>query len=360
VAGSFDQYQLLYVDGPPADPIRVGQMIVDLTEADPLDMLKVCTDLSPLTYESIHGGGGGGTVTQIDEGHGIVLTPDPITTTGEVAVDEAANFTWTGSHDFQLSLTSSGDNANPAQIVLFDNDAGSNEKSWFIRSNAGILSIYAALDATPGSATGAQSAILIDRTGVAVDSIEFRTANTSRLLIEADGAWNLAGDQGVNGEVLMSQGASLPPIWEPAGVITGRTFVYQEANLVITNNAAYQDTDLVATLTPGSYVVTAQTVIGVNATPDARMQMLFTGTQTFVYGSRMSAESGTTVGLISVAALPSETAVLTQTSDYVHFWFQFIEVTVTGDIKIQAKQNTSSGTAVTFRKGSYMQIVQVA
>jgi hypothetical protein len=77
MAGSGDKWQVLYSDGPPADPIRLGQLLVDESEADPMDMLKVCTDLSPVTYASLSGAGGG-TVDSVVPGTGIdVDSTDP-------------------------------------------------------------------------------------------------------------------------------------------------------------------------------------------------------------------------------------------------------------------------------------------
>lgn len=49
----------------------------------------------------------------------------------------------------------------------------------------------------------------------AATTIGFVTATVPRLTIEADGSWNLAGDNGTTGEVLTSQGATSPPIWAP-------------------------------------------------------------------------------------------------------------------------------------------------
>lgn len=48
-------WSVLYSDGAPTDAIRLGQLLVDESEADPVDMLKICTDLSPVTYTSIGG-----------------------------------------------------------------------------------------------------------------------------------------------------------------------------------------------------------------------------------------------------------------------------------------------------------------
>jgi hypothetical protein len=44
-------------------------------------------------------------------------------------------------------------------------------------------------------------------------SLRVFTAGVERLEIEADGAWQLAGDTGTTGEVLTTQGASAAPIW---------------------------------------------------------------------------------------------------------------------------------------------------
>jgi hypothetical protein len=51
MAGFLD-YQVLYTDTLPTTPIRLGQLVVDESEAAPLDMLKFCDDLSPLSYTS--------------------------------------------------------------------------------------------------------------------------------------------------------------------------------------------------------------------------------------------------------------------------------------------------------------------
>ena len=55
MAGS-DDFIVLYSDGAPTDPIRLGQLLVDTSEVDPADMLKICTDLSPVTYTTVGSG----------------------------------------------------------------------------------------------------------------------------------------------------------------------------------------------------------------------------------------------------------------------------------------------------------------
>ena len=80
-----DHYQVLYGNGAPTEPIRLGQLLVDESYSPP--KLMKCTSLSPLVYTEV-GAGGGGTVTQVDTGTG--LTGGPITTTGTVELDSAS------------------------------------------------------------------------------------------------------------------------------------------------------------------------------------------------------------------------------------------------------------------------------
>lgn len=69
-------------------PNQLGMLWQD-TSAVPA-VLKEAISLSPIVYQAVAGGGGsGGTVTQINQGAGIILTPSPITTTGTVAVNPA-------------------------------------------------------------------------------------------------------------------------------------------------------------------------------------------------------------------------------------------------------------------------------
>jgi hypothetical protein len=55
----------------------------------------------------------------------------------------------------------------------------------------------------------------------AADSLIFNTDGGSRLIIDVVGAWNLAGDPGTPGQVIMSQGLGAPVIW--ASVPSGAT-----------------------------------------------------------------------------------------------------------------------------------------
>lgn len=51
----------------------------------------------------------------------------------------------------------------------------------------------------------------------ATDSLVLQTALTTRLAIQADGSWDLAGNAGTSGQVLTSQGGSSPPAWSHIG-----------------------------------------------------------------------------------------------------------------------------------------------
>lgn len=55
-----DHYQVLYSDGAPAEPIRLGQLLVDESYTPP--KLMKCTSLSPLVYAEVGAGGGSGPV----------------------------------------------------------------------------------------------------------------------------------------------------------------------------------------------------------------------------------------------------------------------------------------------------------
>lgn len=49
--------------------------------------------------------GAGGGSTTLNPGNGITLTPNPITTAGTIAVDEAYNFNWTGAHTHTQAIS---------------------------------------------------------------------------------------------------------------------------------------------------------------------------------------------------------------------------------------------------------------
>jgi hypothetical protein len=171
------------------------------------------------------------------------------------------------------------------------------------------------------------------------------TNNTERMRVD-NGLTSITGDLSVS------------------GTITGLDVddsVRQTSDLVITSNAAYQDTGITVALAAGEYIVTGVTFFGVNATPDGRLRLNFTGTVSYTYGARYSFSStSATLGGAVVNALPSETAILTLTDEYCHHWIQHLVVTGAGTLSIQAKQNSSSGTAVTFRRGSFLRVVRVA
>jgi hypothetical protein len=74
-----DKYGVIYVDGDiPQLPIQLGQLLVDTSSVSPgTTNLQQCTDVDPVTYEAV-GGGGGGTVDSVVAGDGIdVDATDP-------------------------------------------------------------------------------------------------------------------------------------------------------------------------------------------------------------------------------------------------------------------------------------------
>lgn len=70
------------------------------------------------------GGGGSGTVTSISQGTGITNTPNPITTTGTIAVNQAFSPTWTGSHTFSQPATFNNSITTASGTPLTLNPAG--------------------------------------------------------------------------------------------------------------------------------------------------------------------------------------------------------------------------------------------
>lgn len=63
-----DHYQVLYSNGAPAEPIRLGQLLVDESYSPP--KLMKCTSLSPLVYTEVGAGGaptGATYITESDE-----------------------------------------------------------------------------------------------------------------------------------------------------------------------------------------------------------------------------------------------------------------------------------------------------
>lgn len=131
----------------------------------------------------------------------------------------------------------------------------------------------------------------------------------------------------------------------------------QESNLVITTNTTYQDTDLSVPLIPGTYEVTVFALTSVNATPEMSIRLNYTGTVTD-FGGLRNATRGITHGTEEYTAMPMVYS-MTVAASYAIVFDATIEVSTSGVLSVQAKQNVSSATAATFKKLSRMQVRRV-
>ena len=226
MAGSFDSYQVLYSNGPPADPIRLGQLLVDESVAPALS-LKYCSSLSPLTYTSFLPAGGvapadetyvtisnetgtlpnssrvaAGTGITLDTSVANVLTinstgsvsgANPTASVGLTAVNGSATTylrsdgapaldvtiapTWSGVHTFtQAPLLSS---TSPS-IVFIETDATANEGRWRMIANGDGWNLQTRLDDNSGGG----NVLSVNRTGTNTDSVEIgSTAQATQLLL---------------------------------------------------------------------------------------------------------------------------------------------------------------------------------
>lgn len=144
------------------------------------------------------------------------------------------------------------------------------------------------------------------------------------------------------------------------GVVGSETIVAQASDLVVTSNVTYQDTDLKVTLQPGTYVVEAETWLRSHATPGALARLNFTGTAAWATIKRVGGQDGTTIGQAVGLSLPNTTNNQNFTDEAAHRWTAMLNVTVSGDLSIQLRQNTSNANEVTFRRGSYMRVKDVS
>lgn len=124
----------------------------------------------------------GGTLS-VGAGSGISVAAD------SVAVDMAAVFTWTNTHIWQ----------GPQFYVDVTGDVRLNGQDGVRVSASATI---------PGAAVPGDLQLDAD------SNLIVSTNGTERLQIEADGAWQLAGDTGSSGQVLKSNGATAAPTWQ--------------------------------------------------------------------------------------------------------------------------------------------------
>jgi hypothetical protein len=131
----------------------------------------------------------------------------------------------------------------------------------------------------------------------------------------------------------------------------------QSADLVITSNNVFQDTSCMISLPAGTYTVDYYTLTSVNTTPDMEVQLNYTGTVVNGYGRRQSYRTGATSsdGYLSMPMV----YLMNDTATFVSFHQATIEVSTAGVLSLQARQVTSSGTSVTFKKGSWMRVRKI-
>jgi hypothetical protein len=147
-------------------------------------------------------------------------------------------------------------------------------------------------------------------------------------------------------------------VYDKIESMSGPTTDFQAADLVITSNNVFQDTDLAIALTAGSYAIESFYTADSNATPDMEVQFTYTGTVTDVAMIRYAAR-GSTTSAVEYEALPAAYT-LDATDHYsVHMHGQ-ITVSDSGTFKVQARQITSSATSVTFKKASWLRLTRLA
>jgi hypothetical protein len=141
-------------------------------------------------------GAGGNAQLLVSTGKTLSLTA----TSGTVALS-ASSITLNGvaSSDFarlsQSNIFTGGtqrvQSTSGPRLVL--EDAGTDEKSWFVLSQSGLFAIYAATDASPTSTSGANALLSANRTGVVID-----TATLTATDITLTGDVKVTGNVGFN------------------------------------------------------------------------------------------------------------------------------------------------------------------
>lgn len=133
----------------------------------------------------------------------------------------------------------------------------------------------------------------------------------------------------------------------------------QRNDFVITSNAAYADTDVTVALTSGEWLVTLDVMTTQNATPKIDVELSYTGTTTSVAGFQTRWRgAGTAFSESAITALPLTMSEITTDSVSRRLSMR-LTVSTAGNLKLRAKQNTSSATAVTMHAGTNIQAVKV-
>lgn len=144
-------------------------------------------------------------------------------------------------------------------------------------------------------------------------------------------------------------------------VLSADTVVSQAADLTITSDNVFQTTGLSVSLTAGVYIVEARIWASAHATPDMEIQFQYTGTVVNLNGRRTAFRITTpTTSEDQTVSLADTLYNMNDTSRfYVEYAF-LIEVSDSGTFALYTRQVTSSGTAVTFLKGSVLRVRKTA
>ena len=141
----------------------------------------------------------------------------------------------------------------------------------------------------------------------------------------------------------------------PEGATAAEESSVQASDMVITSNTTLTNTDLVTeTLQPGTYSFEMHFATVSHATPDMNVALAFSGTLADFYGY-MDYSVGASGGNIGLFALGVILAYNTTSSNVTNIKGSF-QVTAAGVFSVKAAQNSSSATAVTFKRGSWLRV----
>ena len=177
-----------------------------------------------------------------------------------------------------------------------------------------------------------------------LDTLVGAAAADGDMIYRSGGLWTRL-PIGTNGRLLKAVGGV--PAW---GALPA---VYQDNDLVIDNTttgATFVDTELVATLTPGTYRFELQNFGTCHQNPDMKQRLHFTGTATEVKWLITSILVGNTSHFNTMEEAFDVSNFYTSTSDFVTTYYGTVKVTVTGDFSYQVAQNSASATPITAAK----------
>lgn len=172
-----------------------------------------CNSSSFLRGDGNCAAAGGGTVTSIAAGTGITATPSsPITTSGTLAIDQSFSPTWLGIHTFDAAYTNftqdDVDLTGAAGFWRFHQDASnwSIDQCDSLNSTCVSKLLFSAINNNTTLGSGGDTTI----------------SAGDDLTLTVGGELAVNGDAGTTGQVLTSNGAGVPPTWEPAtgGTVT--------------------------------------------------------------------------------------------------------------------------------------------